>query len=221
MVQANQVIARLLNSLAADSTVTGAEKDAAVASAQEAAVAAQQAVVAAQQAQLAAQLEVVNARKAITDMLDFTTDALNLAQAQMNIDDLKKQIDDARRNLGYLTSPNLKYYQDQVTQAQDAFTNAQQDARLVDISQLQVELRNAQTNLETATNVYNNAKDGFAKCPNCETVWAYDRPDQLADAQNLYADAVNLVQQIQTQIDQTQRGARSRLPPRKTTWIPP
>jgi len=67
-VQANQVIARLVNSLAAESTIAGAQKDAAVAAAQEAMVAAQQAVAAAQQAQLAAQLEVVNALQ-LTEVL--------------------------------------------------------------------------------------------------------------------------------------------------------
>jgi HlyD family secretion protein len=212
-VQADQVIARLVANEAAQSTVASAQKDSEVAQAQAAIVAArqgvaaaQQAVAAAQQAQLAAQAEAVSAHKAITDMLDSTTTALNLAQVQMNIDDLKKQIDDAKRNLGYLTSPNLKFYQDQVKQAQDAFINAQQNVALVDISQLQVNLRTAQKNLETATNVYNNAKDGFAQCPACEKVWAYDRMTNWEDAVNLYTDATNLVQQIQTQIDQTQRG---------------
>ncbi len=206
-VQAGQVIARLVNSQAADSTAASAQKAAAVANAQVAVVAAQQGVAAAQQAELAAQTEVVNAHKAITDMLDSTTEALNIAQAQGNIADLQKEIDDAKRNLGYLVSPDIKYYQEQVQQAQDALTNAQQNATLVDIGQLQVQLRNAQTALETATNVYNNAKDGFAKCPGCEKVWAYDRMTNWQDAQNLYTDATNLVQQLQLQVDQSQRGS--------------
>jgi HlyD family secretion protein len=213
-VQAGQVIARLVANEAAQSTVASAQKDSEVARAQEAIVAAQhgvaaaqQGVAAAQQAQLAAQAEAVNAHQAITDMLDSATTALNLAQAQMNIDDLKKQIDDAQRNLGYLTSPDLKCYQDQVKQAQDAFINAQQNVTLVDISQLQVDLRTAEKNLETATNVYHNAQDAFAKCPTCLTVFAYDRTITWQDAVNFYTDATNLVQQIQTQIDQTQRGS--------------
>jgi HlyD family secretion protein len=213
-VQTDQVIARLVNSEAEETNVARAQKDADVAGAQQGIVAAQQAVAAAQQelaaaqqAQLAAQVEVVNARKAITDMLDAPATALNLAQAQMDIADLQKQIDDAKRNLGYLTSPNLKYYQDQVTQAQDALTNAQQNVTLIDIGQLQVDLRTAQKQLQTATDVYNNAKDGFEKCPNCEKVWAYDRMTNREDAYNLYADATNRVQQLQTQIDQNQRGS--------------
>ncbi len=203
---AGGVIARLASSADHDTDVTRAQKAANVAAAQQAVTAAALEVAASQQAQLAAQTEVVNARKALTDSVDASATGVNLAQAQANIAGLKKQIDDAQRNLGYLTSPDLKYYQDQVKHAQDGLTNAQQNATLVDISQLQVNLRNAQKQLETATNVYNNAQDAFAKCPACITVFAYDRKITWQDAQNLYTDATNQVQQIQTQIDQAQRG---------------
>jgi len=205
-VQANQVIARLVASEAQASTVASATKDSAIAAAQQAVVAAQQGVATAQQNQLAAETEVVNARKAITDLLDSTAATLALNQADMDVADLQKQIDDASRNLGYLTSPDMKYYQDQVKQAQDGLINAQQNVSLVDISQLQVDLRTAQHDLRVATDVYNNAKDGFADCPSCEKVWAYDRMTNWEDAVNLYTDATNRVQNIQTQIDQTQRG---------------
>ena len=181
--------------------------DAAVANAQQQVAAAQQENQAAQQALVDAQREVLNSQKAITDMTTSTARALNLGQIQANIANYQKQIEDAKRSLSSLTSPNLKYYQDQVKRAQDALTNAQQDATLIDIGQLQVNLRNAQKGLETATNVYNNAKDGFADCPSCEKVWAYDRMTTWEDAVNLYTDATNLVTQIQTQIDQTQRGS--------------
>ncbi len=196
-VQAGQVLVQLKGQegLASD-----------VATAQQKVAAAQQETEAAQQALVDAQRQVLDARKAITDMLDSTVTALNLNQAQMNIADLQKQIEDAKRNMGYLTSPNLKYYQDQVKQAQDALTNAQQNAALVDVGQLQVQLRAAQQQLQTATNVYNNARDAYAKCPSCNTVWAYDRMINWDDAVTLYADATSQVQQIQTQIDQAQRG---------------
>ncbi len=197
-VQAGQMLVQLKGQehLAAD-----------VANAQQQVAAAQQETEAAQQALVDAQRQVLEARKAITDMLDSTATALNLNQAQMNIADLQKQIEDAKRNLGYMTAPNLKYYQDQVQQAQDDLTNAQQNATLVDVGQLQVQLRAAQEQLQTATNVYNNAKDAYAKCPSCNTVWAYDRMISWDDAVSLYADAASQVQQLQTQIDQAQRGA--------------
>ena len=57
-------------------------------------------------------------------------------------------------------------------QAQNALTNAQQNTALVDLSTLQVQLRNAQDQLTTATNVFNNAKDAFGKCPTCLQVYA-------------------------------------------------
>jgi multidrug efflux pump subunit AcrA (membrane-fusion protein) len=197
-VQAGQVLVQLKGRERAEADVAGAQQQVA---------AAQQESQAAQQELADAQKEVLDAQKAITDMVTSTAAALNLAQTQAAIADLQKQIEDASRSLGYLTAPNLKYYQDQVTQAQDTLTNAQQDATLVDISQLQVDLRNAQKQLETATNVYNNAKDGFAKCPSCEKVWAYDRMTNWEDAVNLFTDANNRVQQVQTQIDQSQRGS--------------
>jgi multidrug efflux pump subunit AcrA (membrane-fusion protein) len=205
-VQAGQAIARLVNSPAEDSTAARAQNDSAVAAAAQAAAAAQQQLAVAQQALVAAQAEDVNARKAITDLVDSPATALNLSQAQSNIADLQRQIDDARRNLSYLVSPDLKTLREQVNQTEDALTNAQQNAALVDVSQLQVKLREAQTQLVTATNVYNGAKDAFAQCPTCLTVWAYDRTISWSDAVNLYSDAVNLVQQIQVQIDQAQRG---------------
>ena len=205
-VQAGQVLARLENSLSAESTVAGAQRDAAVAAAQEAVATAQQQLAVAQQALLAARAEDVNARKAITDLVNSAATALNLSQAQGNIADLQRQIDDAKRNLSYLVSPDLKTLREQVNQTQDALTNARQNVALVNVSQLQVKLREAQTQLVTATNVYNNAKDAFAKCPTCLTVYAYDRTISWSDAVNLYSDAVNAVQQIQVQIDQAQRG---------------
>ena len=96
---------------------------------------------------------------------------------------------------------------DQVSQSVRQMDGAtQQNATLVDIGQLQIDLRNAQKALETATNVYNNAKDGFTQCPACTKVWAYDRMSTWEDAQNLYNDAVSRLQQVQTAIDQAQRG---------------
>ncbi len=156
-------------------------------------------------------LTIANARKNIAnaqDSLDQLTSAspMTIARARQAVAKAQDTLDKARKTLANSKQPDLKYYQDQVTQAQNDLTNAQQDTTLTDTGQLPVSLRTAQQQLETATNVYNNAKDGFAKCPACEKVWAYDRMTTWEDAQNLYNDAVNQVQQIQTQIDQAQRG---------------
>ena len=151
-----------------------------------------------------AQGTVVSTQRALDDLM--TPPTLTVASAQQNLARAADALSSARKTLGYLTSPDMKFYTDQVKQAQDAVINAQQNATLVDIGQLQVNLRNAQKGLETATNVYNNAKDGFDKCPSCEKVWAYNQMTNWQDAQNQYNDAVNLVQQIQTSIDQAQRG---------------
>ena len=156
-------------------------------------------------------LTVANARKAVADAQD-ALDALTgptpmaISSARQAVAKAQDTLDKARKTMANTKKPDLKFYQDQVKSAQDALTNAQQNITLTDIGQLPVQLRQAQTDLERATNVYNNAKDAFAKCPNCEKVWAYDRMTNWTDAQNLYNDAVNQVQQLQLQIDQSQRG---------------
>ncbi len=155
-------------------------------------------------------LEVANAQKAVSDAqtnLDnlLTPTDTAVAAAKQAVADAQSTLQTAQKTLASSKSTNLAYYQDQVNQAQDALTNAQQNATVTDIGSLPVQLRQAQSDLERATNVYNNAKDAFAKCPACTTVWAYDRMTDWATAQNLYNDAVNKVNQIQIQIDQAQR----------------
>ena len=126
VLQANDLIARLESTDAEETSVARAQKAANVA-------AAQQEVVAAQQEIEAAQLELVNAQKAITDMVESTATALNLAQLQTDIANYQKQIDDGNRNLRYLTSPDVKWYQDQVARAQDSLTITLQTASLTDL----------------------------------------------------------------------------------------
>jgi HlyD family secretion protein len=151
-----------------------------------------------------AQGDVVSTQRALDDLMRPLT--LTVAAAQQNLAKAQDTLNSAQKTLGYLTSPDMKFYTDRLQVAQDAVINAQQNATLVDIGQLQVNLRNAQKTLGTATDVYNNAKDAFTDCPACEKVWAYDRMTTWEDAQNFYNDAVNQVQQIQTAIDQAQRG---------------
>jgi multidrug efflux pump subunit AcrA (membrane-fusion protein) len=108
---------------------------AAVATAQQQIAAAQQEGAAAQQELVAAQTEALDARQAITDMVASTATGLNLAQAQVDIANLQKQIDDAQRNLGYLVSPDVAWYRDQVARAQDTLTTTLQTAGMTDLQQ--------------------------------------------------------------------------------------
>lgn len=155
-------------------------------------------------------LSVANAQQAVfnaQDTLDKLTHptASTVANAQQAVAKAQDTLDAAQKTLSSSKSVDVAFFQDQVQKAQDALTNAQQNAAGTDIGSLPVQLRQAQVQLTTATNVYNNAKDAFAKCPACLTVFAYDRTISWTDAVNLYTDAVNKVTQIQTQIDQTQR----------------
>jgi HlyD family secretion protein len=155
-------------------------------------------------------LQVANAQKAVSDAqtaLDnlVTPTDTAVATAKQAVAKAQATLNTATKTLANSKTVNLTYYQDQLNQAQSAVTNAQQSVTNTDIGSLPVQLRQAQDALATATNVYNNAKDAFAKCPNCITVWAYDRMTDWQTAQNLYNDAVNKVNQIQIQIDQAQR----------------
>ncbi len=162
------------------------------------------------------EIKIAEARQAVADAqtsLDdlVTPTAAAVAKAQQALADAQVTLKNAEKTLGNSQSVNISYYQDQVAAAQDALTNAQQNTTVTDIGSLTVQLRQAQTSLATATNIYNNAKDAFADCPACEKVWAYDRMTNWADAQNLYTDAVNQVTQLQIQIDQAQRSNSSNI----------
>jgi HlyD family secretion protein len=155
-------------------------------------------------------LQIANAQKAVSDAqtaLDdlATPTTTTVATAKQAVTKAQATLDTAQKTLANSKSVNMSYYQDQLNQAQSALTNAQQSTTITDIGSLPVQLRQAQDALVTATNVYNNAKDAFAKCPLCITVWAYNQMTDWPSAQNQYNDAVNRVNQIQIQIDQAQR----------------
>ena len=159
-------------------------------------------------------LEIANAQQAVSDAQTALDQLENpaetaIATAQQAVTTAESTLKTAQKTLSSSKTVDVSYYQTQVTDAQNALTNAEQDATTTDIGSLPVQLRQAQKNLETATNVYNNAKDGFTDCPSCEKVWAYDRMITWTDAQNLYNDAVNQLKQIQIQIDQAQRSNTS------------
>ncbi len=149
------------------------------------------------------QSDLLSSQKALNDLLHPTD--LSLANAQQAVVKAQNDLDTAQKTLTASKSVDVPFFQEQVQKAQDALTNAEQNSTLTDIGSLTVQLRQAEDALTTATNVYNNAKDAFAKCPACLTVFAYDRKTTWQDAVNLYTDATNKVTQIQTQIDQAQR----------------
>jgi HlyD family secretion protein len=150
-----------------------------------------------------AQSDLSTSVKALNTLLH--PDALTIANADQLVVKDQNAVKTAQQALDNLNHPNLTYYQDQLRNAQDSAMNAQQNSVQTQIGQQQISLRNAENNLTTATNVYNNAKDAFAQCPTCLTVYAYNRMVSWSDAVNLYTDAVNQVNSIQIQLDQLQR----------------
>jgi HlyD family secretion protein len=138
-----------------------------------------------------AEQEVVNARQVITDLTTATATALNLAQVQTDVANLQKQIDDAQRNLRYLTTPDLKYYQEEVARARDALTMTQQTAELTD---LQIAVTQAKESLDQRTIELNNIKalEG----------WGGAKP--VLEAQKNYDVAVDILTNAELRLAQSQ-----------------
>jgi multidrug efflux pump subunit AcrA (membrane-fusion protein) len=181
-VQAGQALAQLKGRENLEASVARAKLDVALA---------QQEVVAAQQEAQNAQIALVNAQKAVTDMTTPTAAALNLAQNQTDIANLQKQIDDAGRNLRYLTSPDLTWYQDQVARAQDNLTITLQTAGMTDLQMAVTAARDAvaQRQIEL-TDALNREGWGGAKA--------------VLDAQKNYDLAIDTLKNAELRLAQAQ-----------------
>jgi multidrug efflux pump subunit AcrA (membrane-fusion protein) len=156
-----------------------------------------------------AEMELLNARQALQAIQDGGPMAI--ARAQMTLAGLQKQLDDAQRSLRYLTAPDIKYYQTQVTDAQDALATALENVTLTDIGDLGAVLRAAQERADDATDILRDAQDGFAECPECTQVWvgSAGRMMEMKDAQKQYDDALNSLHQAQILVAQATRSRSS------------
>jgi HlyD family secretion protein len=181
-VEAGQVLVQLKGRERAEADVAGAQQEIA---------AAQLENEAAQQELAAAETERLDAQKAITDMVASTARALTLAQMQADIANTQKQIEDAQRNLRYLTSPDIKYYQDQLQRAQDGVTMTLQTA---DMTDMQIAVTQAQESLDQRTIELNDVK--------AREGWGGAKP--VLEAQKNYDVAVDTLKNAQLRLAQAQ-----------------
>ena len=181
-VQAGQTLAQLKGREGLEAAVARAQLDTA---------SAQQEVAAAQQETLDAQKELLDAQQAITDMTASTATALNLAQIQTDIANYQKQIEAANRTLRNLTSPDVKYYTDQVARAQDALTITVQTA---DMTDLQMAVTQARDAVAQRTIDLTDAKNREG--------WGGAKP--VLDAQKNYDLAVETLQNAELRLSQAQ-----------------
>ncbi len=162
-----------------------------IAAAQQTLAAAQQTLAAAQQAGQDAQQAVLEARRAITALTESTAAALNLAQVQATVANTQKQIDDAQRTLYSLTTPDLKWYRDQLARAQDSLTITLQTAGMTD---LQMAVTTAQDAVARRAIDLTDAKNREG--------WGGAKP--VLDAQKNYDLAVETLQNAQLRLAQAQ-----------------
>jgi len=151
------------------------------------------------QAQVAqAELELLNAQQALQTLKDSA--ALTAAQAQFAVAQAQDALDKAQRGLKNLSSPDLKFYQDQVDQAREALEIAQQNVVITDIGALQAALQAANDALEAATNNLNDLRDLEARYPG-----GYTEP--IKEAQKAYDRAADNVRVTELTLAQAQTGS--------------
>ncbi len=161
---------------------------------------------AAQMAQ--ARADLLMAQQALDDLNDAALLAVARAQAESDVANAKKVLDEAERKLKNLNYPDLEWYQEQVTDAQDALTTAQENAEVIDIGSLQAALQSAQDSEETLRERLDKVKAAAAACPTCDpegsfTVDGFSQ--SVADAQDDYNGIINRIKELEIQIAQAER----------------
>ncbi len=162
----------------------------------------------------AAKLEVLQARQGLKDLqdsaaMDAAQAQLAAAQAQTEVTNAKKKLDDAQRRLKSLNYPDLAWYQEQVDQARDALTTAQENTELINIGSLQAALQSAYDVQVKLKERLDKVKAAVTACPTCDAGGSFTvdgLPQTLADAQDNYNGAVNRVKELELQIAQARRG---------------
>jgi HlyD family secretion protein len=113
-------------------------------------------------------------------------------------------LDKAQRDVRYLTSPDIGYYEEQVAAQQQALLTAQQNAEKTDLGSLAQAVEAARDDLETKTNQLNDARSAQEQCPGCTVLFinATGRRMSLEDAENQYNDAVNALRVAEINYEQ-------------------
>jgi HlyD family secretion protein len=153
-----------------------------------------------------AQAELVLAQNTLQDLQDNA--ALATAQAKSDLANARKALDTARKNLSYIVTPDMTWYQNRVQDAQNALTNAQQGTTQIDIGAYFAQLKAAQDLVDKLNERLGKIKAAIEGCQTCDPLRyvTVDRfPQTLAQAQDDYNGAVNHLHDLQLQKDQSER----------------
>jgi multidrug resistance efflux pump len=142
-----------------------------------------------------AELEVLNAQQAIDDLKENV--ALVKAQLEAEVAQAEDALDKAQRRLRNLNSPDIAYYQEQVEDAQQALTQAQQEAEITDIGAATAALQAARDALKQAEDFLGQVKSADDGCGGCD-------PKRVEDAQDFYNDALHNVRIAEIRLQQAQ-----------------
>ena len=159
------------------------------------------------QAQIAkAEKDVLDAQQALDKLIENAD--LATAQAQWDVANAQDKLDAAQRHLRGVKNPDVEFYRERVTDAQNALLTAQQNAQIIDIGSLGVALHAARDVLDLAGERLDKVKAAIEGCPECDPKRqvTVDRiPLTLEDAQEAYNDTLNRVHELELQIDQAKR----------------
>lgn len=154
-----------------------------------------------------AELELLNAQQALDDLKNNA--ALVAAQSQADVAHAQDALDKAQRKLKNTNNPDVKFYQDRLTDAQNALLTSQENQQVTDIGSLRASLQNARDNLKDWTDRLGKVKTNIADCKECDPkrMIAIDGiPLTLDDAQDAYNDAANAVKELEIKVAQAERG---------------
>lgn len=148
------------------------------------------------QSVLQAHTDIFNAQQTLADLREPPT-ALALAQAAQAIVNAEDQLAQAQKALQNLQSKDLSYYEEQVTNAQEALEQAKRGAIITDLGEYQTAVTNATNRLTDARNRLQDLQGQNALYPGC-------CDQRIQDAQEAVTQAENDLTVAQLRLEQAQ-----------------
>lgn len=168
-----------------------------------------------------ADLELLNAQQALNDL--FENHEMVAAQAQQDIAQAQERLDDAVKDLGYLNSPDIEYYQDEVEDKREDLVIAMGNAEITSFTDQSGAVDRAQENYNDFLDILNEVKGQVVDCvpekpEDLDDDEEINRCDPnryitiesvrwtLEDAQEAFDDASNVLREALIQLEQAQIG---------------
>ncbi len=112
-----------------------------------------------------AQADLLTAQENLNNLLNPSAQAI--ADAEKAVAAAQDELERAQRNLGYIETPDVNYYQEQVAEAQEALTQAQNNAEITQVGSANQAVIDGQRRVEDTLGVYNEWKQREETYPGC------------------------------------------------------